>query len=139
MSERFNQILDIVSANSDESLDDFIDLMKPQEHTREEMGAILEDTIGYDATSYYDKHQLKVIAESIAGDPETPEVVSNYLTDSLDDAVDAAYEIFEEVRDGSVLPAAMEEAIQNETGVNIDIEVEEDEDDDDVDEDYDEE
>lgn len=132
MSNRLQQLLDIATANSEDDFADFSDITKPENYNREEMSVMLEDTLGCDYTSYYDKQQLRNIAESIRGDFETPEVVKDYLSNP-DDAVEKAYGIFEQMRDESVLPAAMESAIEEVTGVEIDIDVDEDDDFDDED------
>ena len=132
---RLKEIIDIVTANSEENVDDFLDLMKPDSHDRDEMSAIYEETLGYDPSSYFDKRELGNIADAIAGDPETPSAVVDAIGESKDDLVETAYNIFAEGRSAAFLPAAMEEAIEELTGIPVDIDVEEDEDEDD-DDDY---
>lgn len=131
-SERLKQILDIVKSNSEESIDDLLDLMQPEGKSRYEMGETFEETLGYNPISYYDEQQLRKIADEIADDPTTAPEVTEYIKDGdhKESLVSRAYEIFESERDTTFLPAAMEEAIEEETGISVSIEVEEDDDED---------
>ena len=129
MSERLKQVLDIVTSNSDEAIDDLLELMSPEDHTREEMGQTFEDTLGYDPTCYYDKKQLGQIADDIADDPATPSGVVDAINDGKEDLIESAYNIFADGRDSAFLAAAMEEAIEDSTGISIDIESDEEDDD----------
>ena len=135
MADRLKQILDIAKANSEDAFDDIIDLMKPEGKNRYEMGETFEEVLGYDPITYYDKQHLEKIADGLAEDPETSIEVYNIMKDSAkrEAVIERAYEIFEEERDITFLPAALEEALEEETGVSVSINVEEEDDYDDDD------
>ena len=118
---RLSEILQIVTANSEEAVDDLLEIMRPHEVTREEMGVMLENTIGYDATSYYDKKTINDILDDIEADPNTPTEVVSHIESNREDIVDQAYRVFEDGRDVAFLPASVEEVIESDTGINIDI------------------
>ena len=128
MADRLKQILDIAKANSEDAFEDIIDLMKPEGKNRYEMGETFEEVLGYDPITYYDKQQLGKIADEISLDPMTPSEIVDYLKDKEQrvSVINRAYEIFEEERDETFLPAALEEALEEETGVSVSINVEED-------------
>lgn len=138
---RLNDLLNIVTANSEENIDDFLELLKPDNKSTEEMGSIYEETIGYDPITYFDKVSLNNMIDIIKDLPETPEAVVEALDDSRTEIIESAFNIFNENKIDTFLPAALEEAIEEITGVSIDIEfnVSDEDDDYDMDEEIDEE
>jgi hypothetical protein len=130
MARRLEELMDIVRATSDQDVDDFVDLMKPDSFSRAEMQQVYEETLGYDPTSYFDKKDIGNISDRIATYPDTPQEAVDYINDSKEELVDTAYDIFDDGRQ-EFLQAAVEQAIEEATGVAVDADVIEDEDDDD--------
>ena len=119
---RLGEILQIVSANSEDAYDDLADIMRPENASREEMSTMLEAALGYDPISHYDKQTISGIVSDIEADENTPIEVVSYIENNRSDIIDRAYEVFEDGRDTGFLPAAVEEVIEEATGVEIDIE-----------------
>ena len=94
-SARLKQILDIITTNSEESIEDFLIMSDPDSHSREELQETFEEVLGYDPITHYDRQGMSEIADEIAGDVETSEEVSEYIKESKDELLDEALENFE--------------------------------------------
>ena len=136
MEGTLKRVLDIISSSTDEDVDAFLELLKPEDHSREEMQVVYEDTLGYDPTSYYDKEDIKRIATKLEEDDSVDEEIQSFISNSKEDLVDAAYKIFDESRP-VFLQAAVEEAVEDATGTSIDVEVYTGVNSEDIDDDYD--
>lgn len=97
---RLEEILQIVTTNSEEAVDDFLTLLSPEKSTKEEIQSTFEDVVGYDPTSYFDKQDIGEILTAIAEDDETPEETSLYINDNKDEVVQEVYDVFEENKPG---------------------------------------
>jgi hypothetical protein len=137
MARRLEEMLAIVGANSDENLDDFVDLMRPEKFSRAEMQQIYEETIGHDPTSFFDKKEMGDMADQIASYPETPQEAVEVITNSKRELVESAYKIYDQNRP-SYLRTSVEDALEEATGISVnqdDSVDEEEENEDDEDED----
>ena len=74
MATRLEEILSIVTANSEEAVDDFLVIAHPENHEKEEIQETFEEVIGYDPLSYFDKKELGEKLDSMIENHETPEV-----------------------------------------------------------------
>lgn len=113
-------LLDIVTANSEDVIDNFLDLMRPDDFTREEMGVIYEDTVGYDPISYYDKKDMRDYADQIAENPTTPQEVVDYIKESRDELVEEAYSLLDLSRENNI-QACVESVINDKFGIDLDL------------------
>ena len=128
MNGTLENVLQILSATSDQSFDDLADLMKPEDHSREEMQETYEETLGYDPTTYFDKRDMKNIINRLASDENTPDEALDYIKNQEETLLDEAFEQFDSGR-GVFLQAAVEQVIEEATGVEIDADLPEDFDD----------
>jgi len=119
MSGTLENVLQIVSATSDQAFDDLADLLKPEDHSREEMQETYEETLGYDPTTFFDRRDMKAIADRIKNDPNTPDEAVDYIRDQGENLVDEAFEQFDDTRE-VFLQAAVEQVIEDATGVEVD-------------------
>ena len=115
MATRLEEILSIVTANSEEAVDDFLVIAHPENHEKEEIQETFEEVIGYDPLSYFDKKELGEKLDSMIENHETPEDVAEDLADQKDEIVDAAYEIFDDSK-SDYLDEALNEAIEEKVG-----------------------
>lgn len=125
MNGTLENVLQILSATSDQSFDDLVDLLKPDEYSREEMQETYEETLGYDPTTYYDRRDMQAYAERLANDLNTPNEAVDYIKDQGDALIDEAFDQFNDSRE-VFLQAAVEQVITDATGVEIDIDLSED-------------
>ena len=120
---RFRDLLDIVTANSDENVDDYLELLQPDAVNRYEMGAKFETTIGYDPITYFDRKELNRMIDALIesnvskNDPEkkpVPEWLKEALKDEKNriDLINRAMEIYDSCRDDLFLPNALMNAIE---------------------------
>lgn len=118
---RFQDLLKIVTANSEENVDDYLELLRPDDYTRSKMGANFESTIGYNPIEYYDIKQLNKMIESILDDKRQPGWVKDKLSVEANKkaAVDRAYEIFSACRDDMFLTTCMEQALEELYSINV--------------------
>lgn len=119
MSGTLANVLQILSATSDQSFDDLTDLMKPEDYSREEMQETYEETLGYDPTTYFDRRDMKGIIDKIANDSNTPDEALDYIKDHEETLINDAFEQFDDGRE-VFLQAAVEQVIEEVTGVEID-------------------
>jgi len=125
MNGTLENVLQIVSATSDQSFEDLVDLMRPEDHSREEMQETYEETLGYDPTTYFDRRDMKDIVERIADDPNTPDEALGYIKDQGDDLIDDAFDQFDSSRE-VFLQAAVEQVIEEATGVEVNADLSDD-------------
>lgn len=125
MNGTLENVLQIVSATSDQSFEDLADLMRPEDHSREEMQETYEETLGYDPTTYFDRRDMKDIVERIADDPNTPDEALGYIKDQGDDLIDDAFDQFDSSRE-VFLQAAVEQVIEEATGVEVNADLSDD-------------
>jgi hypothetical protein len=139
---RLKDILDIVSATGDESDDILLDLLKPEDMTREEAQVAFDDALGYDPTTFFDRRDIENHVESFIADDSTPENISSMVADEKATIIDDAFDIFDANRE-SYLRDSVAEAVYQNTGYNPsedsidDDEMSDDSESDDDDEDYD--
>lgn len=113
---RLKEILDIVTANGEEAVDDLMQLMRPEEYNRDDMGQTFEDTIGYDPTSYYDKKDIKEQIREFQDEESVPDEVYEYLrSDTIEED---AYEKFDDVRMDHVRNVVVD-TVLDETGYDL--------------------
>lgn len=121
--QRFRDLLSIVTANSDENTDDYLELLQPDQSNRFEMGAKFENTIGYDPITYYDRRELgrmidALIESKVDKDDANKSPVPEWLKEALKDEknrielVNKAMEIYDSCRDDLFLPNALMNAIE---------------------------
>ena len=115
---KLKEILDIVSANSEEDVDNLLEMMSPQNYTRSEMSEIMESGVGYDPMSYYDKRRLGDLVDQMKEDSNLPDDVDTLLKDK-EALVDASYDAFDENRD-SYLKDSLDQVIEEKTGYTDD-------------------
>ena len=128
MATRMEDILAIVTANSEEAVDDFLSIMNPEKSSKEELQETFKEVIGYDPTSYFDYGTLKVMLENMKNSNEIPRDVIEVLESDEDEIIKEAYEKFDSERN-IYLQDALNYAIEEKTGYNPGSEVEDDEDD----------
>lgn len=140
MSGTLENVLQIVSATSDQSFSDLVDLMKPEDFSREEMQETYEETLGYDPTTYFDRRDIETIVDKIVDDVNTPDEALGYIEDQKESIVDDAFEQFDSNRE-VFLQASVEQVIEEATGVEVNADItdddESDEDEESDDDDYD--
>lgn len=112
---RLEEILQIVSANSEEAVDDFLTLLSPEKSSKEEIQSTFEDVVGYDPTSYFDKQAIGEKLDGIAESNETPEETSSYIKDNRDDAIQEAYDAFEESKP-AFFDSVINDVLEEKTG-----------------------
>lgn len=115
---RLKEILDIVSANSEEDVDNLLEMMSPQDYTRSEMSEIMESGLGYDPISYYDKRRLGDLVDQMKEDNNLPDDVDTLLEDR-EALIDASYNAFDENRD-NYLKDSLDQVIEEKTGYTDD-------------------
>lgn len=111
---KLNDILAIVSANSEESIDDFLTLLSPEVSSKEEIRQTFEDTIGYDPVSYFDKKEIKEKINNLL-EEDIPDEVSDYLTSDTEEVVNDVYEVFDENK-SQYLDEALNTTVYENTG-----------------------
>lgn len=117
MATRMEDILAIVTTNSDEAVDDFLTLMNPDNSTKEEIQETFEEVIGYDPTSYFDYGTLKVMLENMKHSDDIPKDIIDVLESEEDEIIKEAYEKFDSDRN-IFLQDALNYAIEEKTGFN---------------------
>lgn len=125
---RLKEILDIVTANSEEDVDSLLDMMSPQNFERSEMSEVFESTIGYDPISYYDKKRLAEMVEELEVSPDISEDVSELIKDSRESIVDEAYEVFDDNRD-EYLKKSLDHVVEDKYGYEPDTDLDDEDDD----------
>lgn len=115
---RLNEILTIVTANSEEDVDDLISLLTPDSCDAGELGETFESVIGYDPISYYDKKRLESLIDDIKDNGDTPEDVSEYINSSKEELVNDAYDDFDDHRD-EYLEQSLNRVIEDKTGFDL--------------------
>lgn len=131
--QRFRDLLDIVTANSDDNVDDYLELLQPDQSNRYEMGAKFESTIGYDPITYYDRRELERMVDALIeskvskNDTEknpVPEWLKEALKDEKNriDLINKAMDIYDSCRDDLFLPNALMNAIELTYNVEVNIE-----------------
>lgn len=107
MSTRLEELCKMVSADSEDAIDDILDLLKPADMTREEMSVNFEQAVGYDPISYHDKKELTNSVNALRDtDILTPEE-EDFLMEKSTVVVDEAYDRF----NGSYRSAALNDAL----------------------------
>lgn len=125
---RLKEILDIVTANSEEDIDSLLDMMSPQNFERSEMSEVFESNIGYDPISYYDKKRLVEMVEELEVSPDISEDVSELIKDSRESIVDEAYEVFDDNRD-EYLKKSLDHVVEDKYGYEPDTDLDDEDDD----------
>ena len=133
---RLNEIIQIVTANSEESVDDLLTMLAPDNTIKEEMKETYEGVLGYDPISYYDKKELSEKVDTIIDSKDTPEDTASYLVDNKEDVISDSYDIFDANR-SDYLEDVLNDVIEDRTGYNPSSGDSDEEDDDMLDEDYD--
>ena len=133
MATRLEEILSIVTANSEEAVDDFLVIAHPENHEKGEIQETFEEVIGYDPTSYFDYDTLKVLLENMKNSGELPKDVIEVIESDTDEILKEAYDKYDSDR-SIYLQDALNYAIEEKTGFNPGME---DEDDDSDEPDYD--
>ena len=129
---RLEEIINTMKANTDEAFDDVLELLKPENVSKEQLQGTFENVLGYDPVTYHDKKEISAISDEIAADPSTSEEVSEYINSSKEELIDEALEVFETNRQDYLRDSV--DTVLNE---KFDIQPDDDEgDDDDEDSDY---
>lgn len=104
MSRRTNSylasIIEIVSANSEESVDNMLCMLDPESHDRDELGSLSEDVLGYNMITFHDKQYLTDKLHDIMD--QIDESVKNQIASNIESLVDEAYDNFSSSRDTSL-------------------------------------
>ena len=129
MNSKLNDLLAIVTANSEENVDDFLTLLSPDTTSREEIQQTFEDTLGYDPTSYFDKKDIREKVDDIL-DGDIPEHVQDYIASDKDAVVDEAFDKFDENR-SDYLDEALNTVLMDNTDWSPDSDSDDDEEEDD--------
>lgn len=117
MATRMEDILAIVTANSDEAVDDFLVLTHPENSSKEEIQETFEEVLGYDPTSYFDYGTLRVMLENMKNSEDIPRDVIEVLESDEEEILKEAYEKFDADRN-MYLQDALNFAIEERTGFN---------------------
>lgn len=118
MSTRLEELCKMVSADSEDAIDDILDLLKPADMTREEMSVNFEQAVGYDPISYHDKKELSGSVEALRDtDILTPEQ-EDYLKEKSMVVVDEAYDRFNTSYRPTALNDALTETLADLAGID---------------------
>lgn len=93
---RLEEILQIVSANSEESVDDVLTLLSPDALPKEEIQETFEEVLGYDPTTYYDIKDIHNRIDKIMEEADIPEEVSDFLASDKQLVAQESFDVFEE-------------------------------------------
>ena len=118
MANRLEDILAIVTANSDEAVDDFLVLSNPENHTKEEVQQSYIDIVGYDPTNYYDIRTLREMLDKMKHSNDIPRDVIDTIESDEDSIIDDALERYE-LNKESHLSDALNFVIEERTGHNL--------------------
>lgn len=111
---RLKEIIDIVTATEENSFDDLVELLKPEDLDRYSAGEVYESCLGYNPTSYFDKREITEKVKSL-DTSNMPEGVASIVIDESDRISDFAYEIFDERR-SEFMDEAIDAAVSEVTG-----------------------
>lgn len=118
MATRMEDILAIVTANSDEAVDDFLVLTHPETSSKEELQETFEETLGYDPTSYFDYATLRVMLDNMKNNEDVPKDVIETIESEQEDIIKEAYDKFDSDRNIH-LQEALDYAIEERTGFSL--------------------
>lgn len=129
---RLEEILQIVSANSEESIDDVLTLLSPDALPKEEIQETFEEVLGYDPTTYYDIKDIHDRIDKIM-DADIPKEVSDFLASDKQLVAQESFDVFEENKP-KYFDESISQVILDKTGHDImeDTDLEDDDDDDDI-------
>ena len=138
---RLEEILKIVNANSEESIDDVLTLLSPDAVSKEEIQETFEEVLGYDPTTYYDIKDIHDRINKIM-DADIPEEVVDFLASDKQLVAQESFDVFEENKP-KYFDESISQVILDKTGHDImeDTDLEDDDDDaiveDDLDDEHD--
>ena len=138
---RLEEILKIVNANSEESIDDVLTLLSPDAVSKEEIQETFEEVLGYDPTTYYDIKDIHDRIDKIM-DADIPEEVVDFLASDKQLVAQESFDVFEENKP-KYFDESISQVILDKTGHDImeDTDLEDDDDDaiveDDLDDEHD--
>ena len=92
---RMNELLSIITANSDESIDDLLVMMAPENNSKEEIQETFENLLGYDPTTYFDKKIVNDQIDDITMSNDTPEDIVTSIEDSKEDIINETIDDYE--------------------------------------------
>lgn len=118
MAKSLNELLDIINATDPESGEEFLKLLEPEKYDRVEMGSIMEATLGYDATCYYDKKDIDDYLTFILDRDDIDDDTKAFITGNRDDIVEESFNMYMEQRLIHV-HGAVEAYIQEMTGIDV--------------------
>jgi len=98
MSSRLEEMVKLVTADSEESVDDVLALLSPEKHDKEEMQQTFEEVIGYDPINYYDKEGIKLAVDEASERVELSEEVRLQIAKDKEQLADAAFESFDSAK-----------------------------------------
>ncbi len=118
MSARLDEICKIVLANTDDAIDDLIDLMKPESMSREEMRSNFESVVGYDPISYHDKKEISDSVHALRDTDVLSEKQEDVLTENHEEIVNDAYDRFSDKYRSDALNDALTETLADWAGID---------------------
>lgn len=118
MSARLDEICKIVSANTDDAIDDLIDLMKPESMSREEMRSNFESVVGYDPISYHDKKEISDSVHALRDIVVLSEKQEDVLAENHEEIVNDAYDRFNDKYRSDALNDALTETLADWAGID---------------------
>ena len=119
MAKNFSELLDIIKATDEDAADELLKLMQPEKYDRDEMGSILEATIGTDLTSFYDKQDIEKYIAYIEERDDIDDDVINFIKDNRDTVVDDCYEAYNDLQRATAIHLAVDSYLQAMTGCDI--------------------
>ena len=114
---RLEEILQIVSANSEESVDDVLTLLSPDALPKEEIQETFEEVLGYDPTTYYDIKDIHDRIDKIM-ESDIPEEVVDFLSSDKQLVAQESFDVFEENKP-RYFDESISQVISDKTGHDI--------------------
>lgn len=98
---RLENILAIVTATGEESVDDLLTLLSPEKHEKEEIQQTFEEVIGYDPTSFYDKRGIEDAVDEASVRMDYAEEVRDEIVKNKETIASAAFTAFDNGKPGA--------------------------------------
>lgn len=98
---RLKEIVAIVTASGEESVDDLLTLLSPEKHEKAEVQQTFEEVVGYDPTNYYDKKGIEDAVDEASVRMDYPEEVRDEIIKNKEAIAGAAFTAFDNGKPGA--------------------------------------
>lgn len=98
---RLQDILNIITATGEESVDDLLPLLSPEKHEKEEIQQTFQEVIGYDPVNYYDQKGIQEAVDEAAVRVDYAEEVRSEIVKNKEAIAEAAFESYDNGKPGA--------------------------------------